>query len=295
MNYLFEAEALVRTFGDQVALDAIDVRIPRGSVVGLIGRNGSGKTTLLNHVTGLLLPDSGRCTTFGTDTAKLERKELVRIGAVFQENRLLGWMTVEQHLRYVAAFHDRWDTEREALLLEELELDRRKRVAQLTPGNSQKLALVLAVCSRPELLLLDEPVSALDPIAREKMLRFLLEAVAEDEATIVISSHILRDVERVVDRVLCLEQGRVCADAALDDLLESYVEWSVINHNGGLPAAFDEPYVLSQEGDAHQALLFVQGGEDERAEFERRHGAEVVTRAANLEAIFPHLIGRGGR
>ena len=291
MTNVFEARYLTRRYGRSVALDRIDLAIPSGSVVGLIGLNGSGKTTLLNHVMGLLLPTEGECRTFGVDTARLGSAELGRIGAVHQENRLLGWMTVEQHLRYVAAFHSRWDAERERALVEELGLERGDRVIRLSPGNAQKLAVVLAVCSRPDLLLLDEPVSAMDPIAREKLLSFLLDLVREDGTTVIVSSHVLRDIERVVDRVLCLQEGRVRADTELDELLERFGEWSVSSKNGGLPARFEEEYVLSQDGDAHQARLIVRDGDPDRTAFERRHHVEVVERAVNLERIFPHLLG----
>lgn len=294
MKKLFEARGLTRKYGETTALDDLDVAIPAGSVVGLIGRNGCGKTTLIDHVLGLRLPTRGSCRTFGVETAELGPAQLARIGAVHQENRLLAWMSVEQHLRYVAAFHPQWDLERERMLLEELELGRDEAIRKLSPGNAQKLAVVLAVCSRPELLLLDEPVSAMDPIARERLLTFLLEMVRDDRTTVVVSSHVLRDVERIVDRVLCLERGRVCADAELDELLESYGEWVVTSTNGGLPGTFDEGFVLRQEGDAQRALLVVRDGEPRRAEFERRHDARIERRAVNLERIFPYLIGVEG-
>jgi len=290
MKYVFEAKGLTRRFGEKIALDAIDVAIPAGSVVGLIGRNGSGKTTLIDHVLGLRLPTSGSCRTFGVETSELGARELGRVGAVHQENRLLAWMSVEQHLRYVAAFHPRWDEGRERRLVEELELSRDERIHKLSPGNAQKLAVVLAMCSRPELLLLDEPVSAMDPIARERLLKFLLELVRSDRTTVVVSSHVLRDVERVVDRVLCLERGRVCADVELDELLESYGEWVVTSENGGLPASFDEAFVLHRGGGGSRARLVVRDGEPHRAEFERRHHVLVERRPINLEAIFPFLV-----
>jgi ABC-2 type transport system ATP-binding protein len=290
MNPVFEARELTRRFGDTVALDRVDLVVPAGSVVGLIGRNGGGKTTLMNLVLGLVLPTSGRCATFGTDPALLEGKDLARIGAVHQEHRMLGWMTVEQHIRYVSAFHPGWDQGRERLLLSELALEPRARVMKLSPGNRQKLAVLLAVCSKPALLLLDEPVSAMDPIARERMLAFLLELVREDGTTVVVSSHVLRDIERVVDRIVCLERGRVCVDCELDELLERYGEWSVTPRNGAMPARFDEDYVLAQDSDGHCARLVVRGGANDRSEFERRHHVEVAARALNLEAIFPYLV-----
>jgi ABC-2 type transport system ATP-binding protein len=294
MTDVFEARGLTRKYGETIALNEIDVAIPAGSVVGLIGRNGSGKSTLLDLVLGLRLPTSGSCRTFGVETAELGAIQLARIGAVHQENRLLAWMTVEQHLRYVAAFHPQWDRERENTLLEELELGRDELIRKLSPGNSQKLAVVLAVCSRPEFLLLDEPVSAMDPIARERLLTFLLEMVRDDHTTVVVSSHVLRDIERIVDRVLCLEKGRVCADTELDVLLESFGEWVVSSENGGLPTTFDESFVLRQEGDRQRARIVVREGELHRADFERRHNALVERRAVNLEGIFPFLIGVEG-
>lgn len=294
MKYVFEARGLTRKFGDKTALDAVDVAIPAGSVVGLIGRNGSGKTTLIDHVLGLRLPTSGSCRTFGVETPELGARELGRIGAVHQENRLLAWMSVEQHLRYVAAIHAQWDEGRERRLVEELELRRDERIHKLSPGNAQKLAVVLAICSRPELLLLDEPVSAMDPIARERLLKFLLELVRSDRTTVVVSSHVLRDVERVVDRVLCLERGRVRADVELDDLLETYGEWVVTSENGELPSRFDEAFVLHREGNGSRARLVVKDGEPHRAEFERRHHARVERRALNLEGIFPFVIAGEG-
>ena len=130
--------------------------------------------------------------------------------------------SVEQQIRYIASFYEQWDRELERRLADVLELDPKAKVGKLTPGNRQKLAIVLAVCHHPSILLLDEPLSALDPIARETMLVMLLERFQNDGATIVVSSHILRDVERIVDSVVCLDQGRVVAYEALDVLQERY-------------------------------------------------------------------------
>lgn len=218
----FEFESVTRRFGATVALRAVTLAVEAGQIVGLIGRNGSGKTTLLRHVAGLQLPTEGQVRTLECPSESLGSGELGRIGMVHQEPQLVDWMRVDQLLRYAASFHARWDGEREARLLEELELDPAGRVGKLSPGNRQKVAILLAVCPRPELLLLDEPVSALDPIVRERLLAFLIELLREGSTTIVISSHVLRDVERVVDWIVCLEQGRVIADTAMDELRERY-------------------------------------------------------------------------
>lgn len=293
MKHVFESSGLTKRFGDVTALAGIDLALPRGVVVGLIGKNGSGKTTLLRSALGLCLPDAGQAVTLGRATSALGPQELARIGAVHQENRLFGWMTVERHLEYVAGFYGRWDVQRQTRLLERLELDPRERVDRLTPGGVQKLALVIAVCHHPELLLLDEPVSALDPIARAETLAFLLELLQEDGSTIVVSSHVLHDVERVVDWIVCLDRGRRIESAPLEELQERYAEWNVVSRNAGLPVRFVEPFVLEQKSDGRQARLVVRDAASVVDEFSARHHAEIAPRALGLERIFPLLLRAG--
>jgi ABC-2 type transport system ATP-binding protein len=289
----FEMTGVSKRFGRTVALEAVTMAVPGRSIVGLVGRNGSGKSTLLRHVTGLLLPDAGECVTLGRPAARLERAELARIGAVHQDDGLLPWMRAGQLLGYVASFYERWDHELERTLMEALEVDARARVGAMSPGNRQKLALVAATCHHPDLLLLDEPLSDLDPLARRSVLAMLLERFSSDEMTIVVSSHMLRDIEPVIDRLVCLERGRVVADEGLDGLKERYAEWIVTSAEGRLPAAFSEPYVLQSEGSAHRARLLVRDAEAQRAAFAAAHGASVEVRPLNLEGLFPLLVGAG--
>ena len=289
MKPVIETRDLTRRFGDVTALDRVTLAIPPGRIVGLIGRNGSGKTTLLRHVAGLYVPSEGSSSTFGRPSAELSGRELGRIGLVQQEERFLHWMTVREHLDHVAAFHPRWDRALEARLVNELDVELDKQVGTLSPGNAQKLAVLLGLCHRPELLLLDEPVSALDPIARERMLALLLELLNTTEATIVVSSHVLRDVERVVDWIVCLDRGRVVADVALDELQERFTEWNV-RAERGLPSRFDDPFVREQAVDGAQARLVVEGGAECVETFRTRYGAEVEASSLNLERIFPFLL-----
>jgi ABC-2 type transport system ATP-binding protein len=256
-------------------------------VVGLVGQNGSGKTTLLRNLIGLTLPTSGTCTTLEVDSAELGPEQLSRIGVVHQENRFLTWMTVEQHLNYVGSFYENWDRELQARLLKDLELDRTARVGSLSTGNAQKLGILLAVCHHPDLIILDEPVSALDPIAREKLLGFLLELLQDKTRTIVISSHILRDIEKIVNWVVCLKGGKVRVDASLDDLQERFSEWVVTSKAGKLPVYFEEPYILVTKGNSFQAQVFVRDANGSQAEFQRKYEADVEKRPLNLERMFP--------
>ncbi len=209
-----------------------------------------------------------------------------------QEIRLLDWMSVEQHLHYVSCFYPEWDRQRERRLLEELELDGSKAVGALSTGNLQKLAIILAVCHHPRLLVLDEPVSDLDPIVRGKLLQFLLELLREDEATILVSSHVLRDVEKIVDWVVCLDRGRVVTDAALDELKESYSRWRVLSKNGELPEVFSEPFVIDQEVSGREASLLVRNGASQIDAFRSTHGVQVDERPLNLEEMFPVLVDK---
>lgn len=290
MESVFEVKNLTKTFGDVTALDNVSVSVPGPAVVGLIGRNGSGKTTLLRHVIGLYLPTSGHCTTLGCPSDKLGSDELSRIGVVHQENRFLEWMKVEQQLRYVSSFYKRWDKDLEQRLVDELELEPSARVGTLSPGNAQKLGIILAVCHRPDLLILDEPISGLDPITREQFLRFLLELLHQDANTIVISSHVLHDVEKVINRVICLDKGRIKADASLDDLQERFAEWRVTVKAGRLPTRFEEDFVVSQEVDSYQARLLVKGASDNLDAFKTKYGVDVDSSPLNLESMFPLLL-----
>ncbi len=292
MNAAFELTRVTKSFGSLNALEELSLSVPRGSVVGLIGRNGCGKTTLLRHVVGLYLPTEGQCETLGCPTQRLGPDELSRIGIVHQESRLLVWMSVQQHLRYVASFYRDWDLAREQRLLEELALDPEALVGALSPGNLQKLAVILAVCHHPRLLLLDEPVAAMDPIAREQLFEFLIDLLEEDGNTTVISSHALRDIERTVDRVVCLERGRLLEDTTLDELHERFAEWVVTSKNGALPERFAEAYVIEQQGDQFQQQLLVSNAAPELEVFQERHHVQVTTQPMNLERIFPLLLGK---
>ncbi|HEX9562565.1 MAG TPA: ABC transporter ATP-binding protein, partial [Gemmatimonadaceae bacterium] len=291
MTAAFSFRGVTKRFGRTTALDGVTLDVAPNHIVGLIGKNGSGKSTMLRHVVGLQLPTSGECLTLGAPTAALDAAELSRIGVVHQDDKFLTWMRVEQQIGFVASFHERWDADLQDRLVSVLELDPKARIRSLSPGNAQKMAIILAVCHHPSLLLLDEPLSDLDPIARETMLAMLLERFRTDEMTIVISSHILRDVERIVDSVVCLDRGRLVAHETLDALQERYGEWILTSTEGRLPTSFIDPFVLDCRGDRHQAQLIVRDPAVHLVRFRERYGFEVAPRTLNLERVFPLLIG----
>ncbi len=284
---------LNKTFGAHQALGALTLEIPFGRVVGLIGRNGSGKTTLLNLACGLLLPTLGTCSTLGRPSGELAAPELSVLGIVAQAGQFINWMTVAQQLQFHASFYKNWDQPREQRLLDELDLNPARKIDELSPGDLQKLGIILGVCHHPKLLLLDEPMSALDPIARQSLLKFLLDLVREDEGTIIISSHLLSDVEKIIDWVVCLDRGELAVSAPYDELQERYAEWIVTPASGSeLPRKFAEPWVLAREGDSRRARLQVRLPSSETiAQFSAQHSANVIdSRPLNLEQLFPLLI-----
>jgi len=288
---IFDATGLSKAFGHIDALREVTLSLSGPSIIGLLGRNAAGKTTLLRHIVGLQLPTAGTARTFGVPTRILGHEQLAKIGVVTQTPVFLGWMTIEQQLRYLSAFYPRWDVDREAHLLELLELDGTSQIKALSTGSVQKLAIVASLCHRPTLLLLDEPVSNLDPIVRDRFLKFLLEVVQEDAATIVVSSHVLHDVESVVDWIVCLNEGRVVANAALDDLKEQYAEWRVTARTRDLPAHFEEACVAHETSvNRRTATLVVRAAEADVSAFRQRYDADVEVAPLNLQGLFPALV-----
>lgn len=286
-----EIRDLTKRFGKKTALESVSLTLPARSLVGLVGRNGSGKTTLLRHIVGLFLPTSGECRTFGTQSRDLGPNELERIGFAQQRNSFLEWMRAGQLIRYASTFYSRWDLELEEYLVSLLDVDLEARIGTASPGNVQKISIVLATCHHPELLLLDEPLSELDPIARRDVLTVLLDRFESDNVTMIVSSHLLYDIERIVDRIVCLEKGRVVADASLDDLKESFAEWIVTSREGLLPPVYDAAYVVSADGDRHQARVIVRDPKSHIEEFQSAYSAQIESHALGLDAIFPLLVG----
>ena len=293
---VFRAEHIFKQYDGHVALADVGLSLGRGGIVGLIGRNGAGKSTLLHTMAGLTLPTSGECHTFGTRTDLLDTPELTRVGLVMQEPRFVEWMTVELHLAFTASFYPAWDGDLQTRLIRMLEVPLNQRLGELSTGDRQKVAILLGMCHRPALLLLDEPMSSLDPIARRRMLELLLELMGDDDCTVVISSHLLNDIEKVANRIIALDAGRVVLDEGYDELLESYAEWMVTATDGRTLPAFTEPFVLAQQSGGRMARLTVRlAGAPAVEAFASAHGVLVQPRPLNLEEIFSLLLkGREG-
>ena len=214
-------EGLTKRYGRKTALRDCTLTIPEGHVVGLVGPNGSGKTTLLNLATGLLQPSEGSIDVLGHRPAE-SPAQLERVGFVAQDTPLYAGLSVRDHLRFGAHTNANWDAELARTRVAQLGLDPRQRAGRLSGGQRAQLALTLAIAKRPEVMFLDEPVASLDPLARREFLQTLMESVADHHVSVILSSHLVADVERVCDFLVILIDSRVQLAGEVDELLASH-------------------------------------------------------------------------
>jgi ABC-2 type transport system ATP-binding protein len=218
VNTVLEATALGKRYGRRWALSDCTVEIPNGKVVGLVGPNGAGKTTLLHLAVGLLAPTTGTVKVLGGFPAQ-GAEQLARVGFVAQDTPTYAALTVADHLRLGAWLNSRWDNGAAEERIDQIGLERNQRVRSLSGGQRAQLALTLAIAKRPELLILDEPVASLDPLARREFLQSLSQVVREHGMSVILSSHLVADLERVCDYVVVLVASRVRVAGAIDELL----------------------------------------------------------------------------
>ena len=249
MTAAVEALGLGKRYGRRWALTDCTLSIPTGRVVGLVGPNGAGKTTLLHLAVGLLGPSAGTISVLG-DRPGSGPAQLARIGFLAQDNPTYARLTVGQHLQMGHWLNPAWDAAFAASRVEELGLDLSQRSGTLSGGQRAQLALTLAVAKRPELLVLDEPVAALDPLARREFLQTLMEVVAVRGVSVVLSSHLTADLERVCDYLVVLVAGRVALTGEVDDLLASHHRLTGPRRDSGaLPAhqsVIEESHAVKQ-------------------------------------------------
>jgi ABC-2 type transport system ATP-binding protein len=290
---VIDITGLTRTFGGHKALDGVTLRVPRGSVLGLVGVNGSGKTTLIRHVLGLYAAQQGTVRVFGLDPVADPVGVLGRIGFMSEEADLPDWMRIDELLRYTAAFYPKWDQALALRLCEEFSLALGMKVRALSRGLRARAALVTAIAHRPELLVLDEPSAGLDPLARRDILTAIVDTASDEGQTVLFSSHLLDEVERVADRIALIDAGRVVFDGELD---------AVRGRHRRLTLHFAEPRseppalegVLSWQGEGREWTAVFAGDMEALHEAARAVGGGVVEESeARLDEVFAaHAGGR---
>ncbi len=222
MDAVIAVSDLTRRFGGKTALDAVSLAVPRGGVYGLVGANGAGKTTLIKHILGLLRAESGSVRVFGRDPVDDPVGVLSRIGYLSEENDLPGWMRVDELIRYSRAFYPAWDDAYAEELRGAFALDLAAKVKSLSKGQKARTGLLIALAYRPELLVLDEPSSGLDPIVRRDILGAVIRTIADEGRTVLFSSHLLEEVEQVADHVTMISAGRIVLSAPLDEIKQAH-------------------------------------------------------------------------
>ncbi|MBX7255019.1 MAG: ABC transporter ATP-binding protein [Candidatus Hydrogenedentes bacterium] len=224
---IVEVRSLSRQFRKKRALDNVTLDLPKGVVLGLVGENGAGKTTLIKHLLGLFKAQSGSVRVFGLDPVREPEKVLVRVGYLSENREMPGWMRISELMRYTQAFYPTWDAHYAEELRETFGLDPDTKVKHLSRGQKAQAGLLIALAYRPDLLLLDEPSSGLDPVVRRDILTAIIRTVADEGRTVLFSSHLLDEVERVADHVVMLHKGKLAFSAPLDEAKAGHRRFTV--------------------------------------------------------------------
>jgi ABC-2 type transport system ATP-binding protein len=282
MSVVLESRGLGRRYGRLWALSDCDLAIPAGRVVGLVGPNGAGKTTLLHLAVGLLAPTEGEIEVLGARPAQ-GPDQLAQVGFVAQDTPTYAGLSVADHLRLGAWLNRDWDGRLADRRVRELGLERHRKAGRLSGGQRAQLALTLAIAKQPRLLLLDEPVASLDPLARREFLQQLMESVAEQELSVVLSSHLVADLERVCDYLVVLVDSRVELAGEIEELLSAHHRLIGARHEAArLPS---DLVVIEASHTARQSTLLVRGSAS-------IIGPDWIVEAVGLEDLVLAYMGR---
>jgi ABC-2 type transport system ATP-binding protein len=275
-----------KSFNGHDVLEDVSANVAPGSVVGVLGKNGAGKTTLLEIALGFSPASSGSVQVWGHDSFDLPAPVKGRIGYVPQQDELVPLLTGAQQIALTASLHRHWDHKLIERLAREWEVPLDRRITALSGGERQKVSMLLALGHRPDLLVLDEPLASLDPIARRSFLRQLLEITADQSRAVIFSSHIVSDLERVANEVWILREGRMVWQGEIDGLKESVVRLH-LSANQPLPPSIGVAHTLHERVDGNSATISVGAWRpDELEPLAARLGAQIEVEHLDLEEIF---------
>ena len=229
-NNIVEIGGVTKSYGDKKGIFDIDLKIPKGKVFGLLGRNGAGKSTLLKSIVGLIAIDRGSIKIDGLDHVKDGEKILRKTGFVDEDKTLYNWMSVGEILDFTSSFYDTWDMDYANMMLSEFKIEKNRKIGELSRGQKAEISLLLSLAFHPKLLILDEPASGLDIVVREEFMEKFIQFVCDEERTIIISSHLLDDVERICDQIAFIEKGKIIYVSDMEELREKYRKY--LSKNG---------------------------------------------------------------
>ncbi len=289
---VIEIQQLTRRFGKTTALDDVSLSVPEGGVFGLVGENGAGKSTLLKHVLGLLRAEQGSVRVFGLDPVADPVGVLGRIGYLSEDRDMPDWMRVGALMSYTSAFFPNWDQSFAEELREMFDLDAKQKVGSLSRGQKARIGLLLALAHRPPLLVLDEPSSGLDPVVRRDILGAIIRTVADEGRTVLFSSHLLDEVQRVSDHVAMLHHGRVVLSQPLDDVLQSHHRF-VVRFADPRTSPPQLTGALRCEGEGREWTVICNGHRDQvEAQIAEGKGEIIDRSAPSLDEIFVARVNR---
>lgn len=291
---MIEVKELTKHFGKFKALDNLDLHVKQGSVYGLLGPNGAGKTTLIKHLIGVYRQDSGSVTILGEPVYENPNIKS-SIAYISDDLYFFSQYTIEETARFYANIYPNWNWERYELLKQVFPMESNRRITRLSKGMQKQAAFWLSICTNPQLMILDEPVDGLDPVMRRKVWNLLLQDVAEHQATVLVSSHNLRELEDVCDHVGILHQGKIVVERELDNI-KSDIHKLQLAFSGEIPSE-----ILSREQILHSSqngsvlLLIVKGDKEELLSKVRKANPVVLDiLPLTLEEIFVYELGGMG-
>jgi ABC-2 type transport system ATP-binding protein len=283
---LVTARALGKNIAGKTILRDVSVAVAPGTVVGIIGKNGAGKTTLLEVLLGFSPATSGSSQLFGHDSFTLPAAIKGRVGFVPQQDELVNPITGRQQLALVAALHERWNHELIERLYSAWEIPLDQNIQDLSGGERQKLSILLALGHEPDLLLLDEPMASLDPVSRRQFLQELIAIASAQSRTVLFSTHIISDLERIADQIWIVRRGTIAWAGPLDALKESVVRLAITSRRA-LPPTLALPTALSQQVAGTRATAVVMHWSDaELARLRQQLDADIEVELLGLEDIF---------
>lgn len=291
-NFAIETIGLTKRFGKRIAVDNLSLKVPTGSVFAFLGRNGAGKTTTIKMMLDLLDKTSGEIKILGLDSIKKSLEIKSRVGYVAEGQKMYDWMKVDEIIWFCKGFYKDWDDKFAEDLKQKLELDGSQKLGNLSRGTQAKVALLLAMAYRPELLILDEPTAGLDVVVRRDFLEGVIELIQTEGRTVFFSSHIVHEVERVADWVGIIDNGHLVSCSTLEDL-KKRVKRVVVSYEDNAPAKFNIPCMLYYEQSGRQSVITVSNfGDEILTAIQSSKPKDISVQDLSLEDIFVAMVGQ---
>jgi ABC-2 type transport system ATP-binding protein len=280
------ARGLGKSFGSKVVLDDVSLEVAAGDVVGVLGKNGAGKTTLLELMLGFTPATAGTVQVFGEDSYRLPGSAKARLGFVPQQDELINQLSAADQVKLTRSFYRQWDDVLIQRLFETWEIEPNQRIRAMSVGQRQKLSILLALGHRPDLLILDEPVASLDPIARRHFLEQIVDVAAGGDRAVILSSHIVSDIERLANKIWIIKENRLYWGGDFDELKDSVVRLH-LHTPRRLPATIVIPNAITVEiGESHATAVVCAFTRELEGEIAALTGARPEVESLTLEDIF---------